>query len=127
MIKGEKGQSLVEMALLIPVLILILVAIIDFGRVLYSYSHLHMATQETVRLGGLGRSDAEMVGFARDYIHIGDPSQLHVVITPADENRESGDYVTVTLSYPLELNTPILSSFLPSPVNIETSSTIRVE
>ncbi|MBO8157828.1 MAG: pilus assembly protein [Bacillaceae bacterium] len=127
MIKGEKGQSLVEMALLIPVLILILVAIIDFGRVLYSYSHLHMATQETVRLGGLGRSDAEMVGFARDYIHIGDPSQLQVVITPVDENRESGDYVTVTLSYPLELNTPILSSFLPSPVNIETSSTIRVE
>jgi Flp pilus assembly protein TadG len=126
-IQEEKGQSLVEMALLLPVLLLILVGIIDFGRVLYSYSHLHLATQETARLGGLGKSDSEITQFAKDYIHIGDSSMLNVTITPNDVSRESGDYVTVTLEYPMELMTPLLSNILPSPIQLQADSTIRVE
>jgi Flp pilus assembly protein TadG len=127
MIKDEKGQSLVEFALLLPVLLLLIVGIFDFGRVLYSYSHLHMATQETVRLGALGKSDEEIRSFAHNYIHIGDPDDLVISISPTEGERESGDYVTVELEYPIELITPFLSSILPSPVVIETDSTIRVE
>lgn len=48
MVKKENGQSVVEMALVLPVLLLLLVGIIDFGRVFYYYSHLNLATQETV-------------------------------------------------------------------------------
>ncbi|MBB6455112.1 Flp pilus assembly protein TadG [Salirhabdus euzebyi] len=125
--KDEKGQSLVEFALLLPIILLLLVGIIDFGRVLYSYSHLHMATQETVRLGGLGSTDEEMTTFAQNYIHIGDPDNLTVSISPSDTERDSGEYVTVHLTYPVELHTPFLSSILPSPVMIKTDSTIRVE
>lgn len=127
MIKEERGQSLVEMALLLPVLLLLIVGIIDFGRILYSYSHLHMTTQETVRLGGLGKSDSEIIQFARDYIHLGDSSELTVSITPNEGNRDSGDYVTVTLQYPIELLTPLLSEIIPNPVQLQTDSTIRVE
>lgn len=127
MIKEERGQSLVEMALLLPVLLLLIVGIIDFGRILYSYSHLHMATQETVRLGGLGKTDSEIIQFARDYIHLGDSSELTVSITPNEGNRDSGDYVTVTLQYPIELLTPLLSEIIPNPVQLQADSTIRVE
>lgn len=127
MIRDEKGQSLVEMALLLPLLLLLIAGIIDFGRVLYSYSHLHMATQETVRLGGLGKSDAEMIQFAKEYIQLGDSSLLEVNITPNETYRESGEYVRVELDYPIDFITPLISNFFPSPLEITTESTIRVE
>ena len=57
--RDERGQSLVETALVLPVLLLLLVGILDFGRIMYSYAHLHMAAQETVRVGGLDKSDSE--------------------------------------------------------------------
>jgi hypothetical protein len=127
MIKDEKGQSMVEMALILPVLLLLLVGIFDFGRVLYTYMHLHLATQETVRLGGLGKSDAEITTFAQNYVHVGDSSLLVVKVSPTETYRDSGDYVTVKLEYPLEIVTPVISSLLPSPLAITTDSTIRVE
>lgn len=127
MIKDEKGQSLVEMALLLPILLLLLTGIFDFGRILYSYTHLHLATQETVRLGGLGKNDAEISEFARNYIHLGDPNLLHITISPNDTNRQSGEYMTVTLDYPVDMITPFVSTFFPTPFKLSTESTIRVE
>lgn len=127
MIKNEKGQSLVEMALILPILLMLLIGIFDFGRIMYNYMHLHLTTQETVRLGGLGKGDAEITQFARDYIQLGDPTLLEVLITPDETLRNSGDYVTVSLKYPVNYVTPFISHLLPSPFMIETDSTIRVE
>ncbi|MCF6139278.1 TadE/TadG family type IV pilus assembly protein [Pseudalkalibacillus berkeleyi] len=127
MIKSERGQSLVEMALALPVLLIILMGIFDVGRIMYTYMHLELATQETVRLGGLGRDDAAITEFARDYVHIGDPDLLEVSITPGDTTRKSGDYIRVSLQYPVEYVTPFISNILPSPVLLKTDSTIRVE
>jgi hypothetical protein len=127
MIRKEKGQSMVEMALVLPVLLLILMGIFDMGRIMYTYMHLQLATQETVRLGGLGQGDAEIAAFARDYIHIGDSSKLDIEISPDGATRESGDYMTVTLEYPVEYVTPLISKVLPSPVFVKADSTIRVE
>ncbi|MFD1735257.1 TadE/TadG family type IV pilus assembly protein [Bacillus salitolerans] len=127
MVRNEKGQSLVETALVLPILLLLIVGIIDFGRVLYFYSHLQLATQETARLGGLGKTDIEITDFARDYIDIGDPAQLSITITPNQASRTSGDYVTVNLEFPVTLITPIISSLVPNPVRIHADSTIRVE
>ncbi|WP_442599129.1 TadE/TadG family type IV pilus assembly protein [Neobacillus sp. D3-1R] len=124
---NESGQSMVETALLLPVLLLLLVGILDFGRFLYSYSHLNMAAQETVRVGGLGGSDSEIIEFAHNYVHLGDAANLDVNITPKELDRHSGDYMTVDLKYPFQLYTPFLSHLFPSLLWIETDSTIRVE
>jgi hypothetical protein len=125
--KDERGQSMVEMALVLPVLLLLLIGILDFGRIIYSYAHLHMAAQETVRKGGLGAKDLEIVQFAKGYVHLGESSQLNVIITPSETSRHSGDYVKVTLKYPFKLYTPLISDILPVPEYIETDSTVRVE
>ncbi|WP_243354980.1 TadE/TadG family type IV pilus assembly protein [Bacillus litorisediminis] len=127
MIRDERGQSIVEMALILPLLLLLLAGIIDLGRVLYTTSHLHQTSQETVRLGGLGKTDEEIVQFARNYFELGNPDLLQINITPSDDVRKSGEYVKVSIDYPLELITPILNQFLPNPVTIHTDSTIRVE
>jgi hypothetical protein len=125
--KDESGQSAVELALVLPILLLLLIGILDFGRIMYSYAHLHMAAQESVRKSGLGAKDLEVIQFTKNYIHLGDTSKLQVTISPTDTNRSSGDYVKVNLKYPLELYTPLLSDILPLPEFITTDSTVRVE
>jgi hypothetical protein len=125
MVKDEKGQALLEFALVLPLLLILIVGIFDLGRVLYSFMHLNIISQETVRLGGLGKSNEEMSQNARNMLHIGDPSNLDINITPTE--RRSGEYVKVTLQYPVEYMTPFISNVLPSPFMIITDSTIRVE
>ncbi|MFJ5714994.1 TadE/TadG family type IV pilus assembly protein [Neobacillus sp. NPDC093127] len=125
--RDERGQSMVETALLLPIFLLILVGILDFGRLTYSYAHLHMAAQETVRLGGLGKKDTAISSFAHNYVHLGDTTKLQVDIAPKDTVRKSGDYVKVTLRYPFQFYTPFVSKLFPSKFLIETDSTIRVE
>ncbi|WP_199617151.1 TadE/TadG family type IV pilus assembly protein [Paenibacillus alkalitolerans] len=125
--KDQRGQSLTEFALIVPLLLLLVSGIIDFGRFCYGYLELQMAAQETVRLGGLGRSDSEMESFARDYLNISDPAKLTITISPPDSQRDSGDYVTVTLQTPYQFVTPLANDLLTSVSGISAYSTIRVE
>lgn len=125
--RDERGQSLVETALVLPVLLLLLVGVLDFGRIMYSYAHLHMASQETVRMGGLGKTDAEIRAFANDYVQLDQVDQLNISISPADTIRESGDYVTVKMQYPFHFFTPLVSRMFSSSLSIKAESTIRVE
>ncbi|NBI28361.1 TadE/TadG family type IV pilus assembly protein [Chengkuizengella marina] len=127
MFKNEKGQSLTEFALLLPLMLLMICGIIDFGRLGFNYMNQHLTTQETVRKAGLGRTDVEIVDFARDYINMEDSENLEVSISPDDNNRESGDYVTVTLTSSFESITPLISLLMPDSFEISTNSTIRVE
>ncbi|MFQ6001456.1 MAG: TadE/TadG family type IV pilus assembly protein [Anaerolineae bacterium] len=50
-LKKEKGQSLVEFAFIIPVLILILMGVFDFGRAFYAYNAISNAAREGARYG----------------------------------------------------------------------------
>ena len=127
MIREEKGQSLVEFALVIPVFLLFLVFIIDLGRVAYTYSTLHFTAQETVRIGSFGYTDLEMESYARQHFSAGDGNTLIINISPNGSVRESGDDVTVTLEYAMKPIMPLAELVLNGPVEIEVDSTIRVE
>lgn len=126
MIKEQRGQSLVEFALVLPLLLLLICGIVDLGRLLFAYSSLNMTNQEAVRMGGLGRTDAEIIAYSKDHVSVGDASKLIVTITPKESQRKPGQDVTVTLQYSLPWITPIMASIIPAPV-LSTSSTIRVE
>ncbi|MCT4607054.1 MAG: pilus assembly protein [Marinisporobacter sp.] len=127
MLKKEKGQSLVEFALILPILLLLICATFDFGRVMYTYMHLHLISQETVRLGGLGDTDATITQYVQNHFHVGDVNLLKIQISPSESQRKSGDYITVTLEYPVTYVTPFLSTIFPSPHRVITDSTIRIE
>jgi Flp pilus assembly protein TadG len=47
----QRGQSLVEFALVFPLFILLLAGMIDFGLGLYSYMTINNATRDSARLG----------------------------------------------------------------------------
>ena len=58
--RGESGQSLVEFAMVLPLLLLILFAIIDFGRIYQGQVTLTNAVREGARLGSVGGSSGQI-------------------------------------------------------------------
>lgn len=125
--RDERGQSIVEFALIVPLLILMLVGVFDIGRMLYTYTGLHFTAQESVRLGGFGYTDEEIINFAKTHFKTGDPDKLVVSISPSESLRKSGEYVTVTLSYPIKPYTPFASQIFSDSIQVKADSTIRIE
>lgn len=67
--RAEKGQSLIEVAVALPVIILILLGTLDFGMALFSYSILRDAAQEGALYASFNPSnDAEIENRARNIL-----------------------------------------------------------
>jgi Flp pilus assembly protein TadG len=58
--RGERGASAVEFALVVPVLLLVLFGIIDFGFAVNRYAIVNNAAREGVREASLGATEAEI-------------------------------------------------------------------
>jgi len=58
-----RGQSLVELALILPVFILVLVGILDFGRAFYAYNAISNAAREGARYGTVHHENRDSDGF----------------------------------------------------------------
>lgn len=127
MIREEKGQSVVEFALVIPLILLLVVGIVDIGRLTFAYSSLHFAGQESVRIAGLGGTDEEIRFRAVDSFHFENGSELQVTPSIPQDQRRSGEYITVTLTYPYIPITPFFSSLYPDGISLSTDATIRIE
>ncbi len=71
--RSEKGQSLIEIAVTLPIILLILLGTIDFGMALFSYSILRDAAQEGALYASFNPSnDAEIENRARNILPRGD-------------------------------------------------------
>ncbi len=123
----ENGQSMVEFALIMPILLLILVGIIEFGFMFSNFLTLTNASREAVRAISLGSSDASATQRAKDTSINLDPTQIVVVINPSDSNRDPGDSVTVTITYEYDFLTPFMERIFGSDFQLETDTTMRVE
>ena len=65
--RSERGQSLVELAITLPILILLLLGTLDFGMAIFSYSMLRDAAQEGAFYGSFNPSNiAEIENRARN-------------------------------------------------------------
>lgn len=123
----KKGQSIVETALVLPVILLILTGIIDFGLMFNSYLIIANASREGARCAAVGYTDAEVTAIVADITSILDQSKLTTVIYPSESLRKKGDEVTVTVRYDNSLLTPIISSIVPNPMKLEGKTVMRVE
>jgi Flp pilus assembly protein TadG len=122
--RKKKGQALVEVAIALPIIILLLCAMIDFARILYVSQTLNLVNQEAVRRAGIGRSYEEVEDYVMDNCHLADMKREDVDTTPRDP--KSGNYATVNLRYEVKYITPFLNEIF-DPFTVNTSSTIRVE
>lgn len=111
----ERGQALVELALVLPILLLVLMAIFDFGRIFHGYLNVTTAAREAARQASLGRSDAEIHATALASATPLEAALLVVTVTPAFNARNPGTNIEVTVRYQYSILTPIMQKFLPNP------------
>jgi Flp pilus assembly protein TadG len=127
-IKEKKGQALVEIALALPILLLLLCGIVDFGRILYSGIAINMAAQEAARYASFGHSDIEISDKAKDSCSLSDENtSMRIRVSPSAASRTSGTYVKVEIDYDVKYITPLMNKILGGSFTVKTSSTIRVE
>jgi len=117
----DYGQSLVEFAFVLPVLLLLMVAIIDFGILFYSQMAVSNAAWEGARAGATIidpiQGDQEIVGAVHQAAFGLDISQLIIDIDPAQDEpprnqafpAPRGESLTITIQYQVDLTFPRIS------------------
>ncbi len=124
---GQKGQSIVETALILPIIILILTGIIDFGLMFNNYLVITNASREAARNAAVGATDAEIAVMVANMTTSLNSSKLSTTIYPGQALRKKGDEVVVTIEYDNALLTPIISSIIPNPLHLQAKTTMRME
>ena len=117
--RGNRGQSLVEFALMLPILLIILAGALDLGRLYYAHVAVTDAAAEGVAYAAIAPDDSDEV-FNRAQFASGGLVELErdqVQITCAScPNPRSGDPIAVTVSYEFGLGTPFLNAIVPGGV-----------
>ncbi|WP_102027450.1 TadE/TadG family type IV pilus assembly protein [Salirhabdus sp. Marseille-P4669] len=126
MIKSERGQAIVELALALPILLLLVFGMIDFGRIFHTYLTLEHASREAARVASVGGDNNTVLQNVYLVANALDKERLEIQITP-EADRDRGSYVTVTAIYPIEMITPFLEKLVNQPFIIKGETVMRVE
>lgn len=135
---NNKGQSLVETALVLPILLLLIFGIIEFGRIFNAYIIISNASREGARYAAVGKTDAEVrTAVLNRTSSLGDgdaddDNDVDIDITPAvtpPDRRTQGEGVDVTVAHDLPLIAPIIGPLISdtNTFHIETTTKMRVE
>ncbi len=109
--KNKHGQALVEFILILPVLLLILFALFDFGRILLCKMHLENVMNE------ISGKDEKVIA---NYLQ----SDTEYTIT---YQIKKDKYEVITLESKLDLITPGLKNILNSPYTVSVERSILYE
>jgi Flp pilus assembly protein TadG len=106
-IKNEQGQTMTEFAFVLPILLVMLFGIIQFGIIFNNYVALTDAARAASRKGAVSRNasdpkgDCEATGYAAG----ANLDQPHVkFILTCDSSWAIGSDVTVTAKYPYDVS-----------------------
>ncbi|MGJ7919801.1 TadE/TadG family type IV pilus assembly protein [Neobacillus sp. LXY-4] len=124
--KSEKGQSLVEFALVLPLLLLLLFGIVDFGRVFHAYLTIDHAGREAARVASIGKPDTIIKSTAVNYGVSINLKTDQVTVNPNETARSSGDEVEIKIVYPINFLTPIIGDIV-GPLTLTDKTVMRVE
>jgi Flp pilus assembly protein TadG len=115
-LSNEKGQSLVETALTLPIFILVLCGILDFGWLFTNQLMLNNSSREAARAGVVNYSENNIVyqtlviNKAKQMIFFGNTSDPNVFKVTVTVNAAETD-VTVLVENTVPVLTPIVGAF----------------
>ncbi len=139
--KFEQGQSLVELAFVLVVILILLAGIVDLGRVLFYYQSMRDASQEAVAyasafpLDNTYQANCQAI-ITRVYDNVPDVSSVTVKINgdtcsphsaKVIEEACTGNPVSVTVAktgYPLIM--PLIGQFIGQAINLTTTATATI-
>jgi Flp pilus assembly protein TadG len=124
-LRSERGQSLTEFALALPILALLLFAVIQFGITFNNYVTLVDATRAGARKGAVGREvgnpAATVVAAVKASAANLNQSQLGVTVS---STWQPSSDVTVTATYPYQIS---LLGLVVKSGRLTSTTTERVE
>jgi len=113
-LQGTEGMSAVEMALVLPVLLLIICGVMDFGNLYLQWNIASEAAREGARMAAINpagsttpKSQADVESFIQS--NYGDTLTITMSPSPAT----AGSPVTVTVSKPITFFTPGIKAMFP--------------
>ena len=120
--RKQTGQSLVEFALVIPLILALVLALVDLGRVIYYYSAVTNAVREAARFGSVTQfasaSDREseiqqrVVDFAViTPLNFSDIT-LYCDMDVSDQDNPCDDHITVTATFSIAPTIPLLTEII---------------
>ena len=118
MMLGKKGQALVEFILILPVFIMLLLSVVDFGRIFVNKNELETA------LGLINDIDKTIIDEEniRYLVNKNKTNKIEVSISQIENG-----YYTVTLTRKINIITPGLNLILSSPYEISASRVVKYE
>ncbi|MFX4260594.1 TadE/TadG family type IV pilus assembly protein [Pelotomaculum propionicicum] len=127
LIKNKRGQALVELALALPLIFMLVMGTIEFGRLFHSYLLITNASREGARIAITGADDLTIIARVNDVTSsLNNTKEIDII--PEDPSvRFSGSSVKVTVDYKHNIITPVLNSILPNPVKLTSSTSMRME
>jgi len=118
LIKNSKGNSIVEFALILPLLVMMVFGIFQFGIAYNNWIALTHAAREGARLAAVGQYEESRVRESAPSVQI-----ESIVVTGQEGNI--GDPVTVTVTgFVLNLEIPLVGSW---PIQLSSTATMRLE
>lgn len=136
----DRGAAAVEFALVVPILIVILLGVVDFGLQLNSQAVTANAAREGARTGSLGGSQAEVITAAKSAtVSLLNTSGTNPTVkvtcrlptnavcpSGLDTSRQAGGTVVVTVSYVYKWLSPAILG-LPASITVSKTSEMRIE
>ncbi len=125
---GDRGSTAVEFALLLPILLVMVFGLIDFGRALNAQISLTQAAREGARLAALGDSTSDVT--ARTQAAAGNlSSSVTVTVTPCPANGTQANDAVVQASYVFNYITPVgaLAGFFGGPITLTATGDMPCE
>ncbi len=111
---GLPGQAMMEFALVVPVFVLLMFGVMDFGKALYAYSFVSYAAREASRYAAVhgqnSKQPATSAGI-QSFVNnetAGLNTKRLVVTTTWSPDEKPGSVVKVQVQYSLPLSVPLL-------------------
>lgn len=118
---------MVELALVIPILLMLVFGIIEFGRIFGADLLVRYSAREGARVGAIGGSNANIISQIQDSAVTLDPAKLNISIAPPEASRSRGAQLTVQVAYPIEIIMPFLPVVTGDTVTVRTTCVMRIE
>lgn len=125
--RSEKGQALIEFTIILPILLLLLFGIMEFGRIYSTGLIMNHVAREGVRIGSTGASDSQIIEVIKNSSPTLDSTQLAISIMPEQLLRIRGEELTVSVSYPVRVLAPFISVITGETVTVSGYSVMRIE
>ena len=122
--RGERGASLVEFAIVAPLLILLLFGVVEFGWAIGQQVDLRSKAREATRIATVGGTVAEVKSkvCSNDLVRA-----ANIVFIARTGGNDAGDPVTVTIQARVDQLTGLFGALWGADPRITSFSTGRVE